>query len=556
MHRLFEPPASTGRPVVRSSGDDAQPTGSNLPRPTQTVFVGREPEIRALRAWWDDPASAGRMVLVVGEPGVGKTGLVTAFSREVEGNGTRVLYGRADEDGGSAYEPVLSALRQFVVGAEDEVIGAIGETAAGALSRLVPEMAERRPNLAAQAAAGEEIDRSWLLGAVADSLNVDPELPVLVVLDDLHWADRPALLLLSRLTEPERPIRVLGTCRTPTSGPSTQLSHFLADLRRDDRPVRRLELVGLTQDDVVELVAELAGDPLSAGGRAFASDLHGRTDGNPFFVRETLHHLEDTGAIALAEGRSSPDRPLHELGIPAGVTDVVGHRLSSLSGPTRDALRTAAIVGPAFDLDIVAGVLSHDDDDKVLVAVEEALGAGLVQDDPGHIDRYTFVHALVRDVLLAELSVSRRARLAWRTGEVLEVLRPAELDERAGELARHFVDGVAVGDPGKAVDWCLRAGAGATARLAYEEAVRYYEMALRALVARGAVGRRATHRRADRARLAPPTRPATRSVGGRHPPRPRRSPAVPGTSSAWPTPPSASSEHWARASRPTTRSSP
>ncbi len=464
--------------------------GSNLPgQGEQLPFVGRRAELDVLRDWWSDGASTARMVLLTGEAGVGKTSLATSFAREVERDGVPVLYGRALEAGGSSYEPVLGALRQFIASGGDSVIDELGEATIGALSRLLPEVAERRPVVAARAAAWGDLDRSWLLGAVADCLAGSPRERVLLVLDDLQWADRPALAMLSRLLEPDKRARVVGTYRA-TASSTSHLAGFLAELRRDDRPVRRLSLAGLGSDDIVEFMAVLGGTQLSSAGRAFASRLHRRTNGNPFFLRETLRQLEEIGTISVTEDVWASGQQLEEAGVSEGVKEVVGRRLGSLSGEAHEALRAAAVIGVDFELDLLAAALRRDDD-QVMSAVEEALAAELIREDAGQVDRLGFVHALVHEVLLAELSHSRRARLEWRVGEAVLGLRDGE---PASEVARHLAAGAAVGDAGHAAEWCVRAASDAVERLAYEESVRYYEMAQRVLALQG---RAADPQRAD-----------------------------------------------------------
>jgi tetratricopeptide (TPR) repeat protein len=466
-------PAAAGAPGASRAAD------SNLPRQDEMLpFVGRRAELDILEDWWRDGAPVTRMVLLTGEPGVGKTRLATAFAREVERDGVPVLYGRAVEAEGSSYEPVLGALRQFIASRTD--IDELSETTAGALSRLLPEVAERRPLAAARAAAWGDVDRSWLLGAVADCLAGAPRPPVLLVLDDLQWADRPALVLLARLLEPDNRARIVGTYRA-TASSTTHLGGFLAELRRADRPVRRLALSGLDSDDVVEFMATLSGTELSMAGRAFASRLHRRTEGNPFFVRETLRQLQESGAVSVDEGIWALSQDLEELGIAEGVKEVIGQRLATLSAATHDALRAAAVIGLDFELDLLAAALRRDDD-HVVSAVDDALVAGIVYEHASHVDRFGFVHALVHEVLLAELSHSRRSRLEWRVGEAVLGLRGGE---PASEVARHLAAGAAVGNATKAAEWCVRAASDALEGLAYEEAIRYYEMADRVLVLQG-----------------------------------------------------------------------
>jgi tetratricopeptide (TPR) repeat protein len=492
------PRGATGLPSPRFEAGEERDrhisaTASNIPGERQALpFVGRHGEMLRLRDWWES-ASDTRMVLVSGEAGVGKTRLAASFARELEQDGSPVFYGRAVASEGSSYEPVLGALRQLVLCADDEGIDALGETAVGALSRLVPELAERRPVVAARASAWGDVDRSWLLGAIAGCLAGPDGPPVLLVLDDLQWADRPALLLLARLLGPDMRARVLGTCRESPGASATPLNDFLAGLRRDDRPVQRISLGGLGAGDVADFVTALGSAELSETGRIFAANLQRRTAGNPFFVRETLRQLEESGAISVAGDTWISNERFEELGISEGVKVVVAQRLSILSEPTHHALRAAAVIGGEFDLDVLTTVLGRDVND-VIATMEEAIAAGLIQENPDRIDRFGFIHALVHEVLLAELSHSRRARLEWATAEATVALHEDELDERAAELAGHFVAGAAVGDPAKAVDWCLRAAAAGMNRFAYEEAIRYYEMALRVLTARG---RAAGHQRAD-----------------------------------------------------------
>ena len=278
------------------------------------LFVGRTTELESLEAWWLASAEHEALALVLGESGIGKTHLVTEFARRVEERGHAVFYGRALEAGGSSYEPVLGALRQFAMQTSDDVLDTMSATTVGALSRLVPEIAERRPELAARADGWEDVDRSWLLTAVSECFDRLSAEPMLMVLDDLQWADRPALLLLSRLLVPGKPLRVLATCRHPGGLTGSQLADLLAEFRRDGRSVRRIELTGMNDAEVADLVTTIAPDATSVDGQELATALHRRTKGHPLFVRECVLQLQSTWT-----GEELPrGHDLERLGVPDG----------------------------------------------------------------------------------------------------------------------------------------------------------------------------------------------------------------------------------------------
>jgi tetratricopeptide (TPR) repeat protein len=469
----LSPGPSAGTPASgASSVDFGIADGHESP---DEVVVGRNAEMDALWAWWRQ-GSGHRVMLVTGESGIGKTRLVRAFARQVRAEGHLAVYGQAMQGGGSGYEPVLGALRQYVSAVDERTIRSWSGSTATALARLVPEVAQRR-TVGTASKGSDDVDRSWLLTGVADSL-AGPGPPVLLVLDDLQWAGRAASLLLAHLARVGSRARILGTYRTGEA--SGHLQGLLAELRRDDRVISRLSLSGLDPNEVADYMSALTGAGLTDAGRALARLLHRRTDGHPFFVRETVRHLQDAGVFAPDDGAWGDADALDRHGVPEGVRDVVAERLGRLSPVTRRLLDAAAVLGAVFDLDVAAAVADAGEAD-VMAAVEEAVAAEVVQEDPGRVDRYDFGHAIVQEVVLAELSRSRRARLEWRAGVALERLRPMQLDELAADIARHLHAGRAIGDAQGAADWCRRAGELAIDRLAYEDAIRFFEMALAAL---------------------------------------------------------------------------
>nr|WP_123025282.1 BTAD domain-containing putative transcriptional regulator [Mycolicibacterium stellerae] len=421
-------------------------------------FVGRGRELERLLAAWQTTQVAGsHAVLISGEPGVGKTRLAGEWSRHVYEQGAIVLYGRCDEDLGAPYQPFSEALRSLAPGFGTSRLRGI--RGIEALIPLVPELTEVLPELAAPPRADPDTERYALFDAVGALLGVAAaSAPVILVLDDLHWAAKPTLLLLRHLLRfgEHARIQIVGTYRSTDLDRSHPLAAMLADLHRDGS-VSRLTLGGLDEDDVTAYVAEAGYDDEELA-RALASV----TGGNPFFLIEALRHVDESG------GRWDPTT------LPQGVREAVSRRLSRLPEETNTALATAAVVGSRFELALVERVVGHD----LVDAFDESAKAGIVIEEPG--GRYRFNHAIVRQSLLAELASVRRMRLHQRIATTLES-EPGADDELLAELAYHYFECAWAGNAAKAVDYCRRAADQAMARLAYEGAADLYNKAVHAL---------------------------------------------------------------------------
>jgi class 3 adenylate cyclase/tetratricopeptide (TPR) repeat protein len=448
------------------------------------IFVGREAELERLEQLWKE-ASVGdlRVALLAGEPGVGKTRLAVELAAGVHEQGAIVLAGRCDEELGVPYQPFVEALRHFVDHIPSaDLAGRLGRYGAE-LIRLVPELDDRVPGLAAPLRSDPETERYRLFDAVAAWLGaVSTEAPFLLVLDDLQWAAKPTLLLLRHVVRSPEANRllVLGTYRDTELRHDHPLVELLADLRRQPG-VERLSLSGLDQAAVLSFMVEAAGHEMSDEGLALSRAIHTETEGNPFFVREVIRHLAETGAIEQRDGRWMTRRPVEELGIPEGVREVVGRRLARLSGQANRALRVAAVVGTEFEPGVVQ-VAGSFDEEALLVAMEEAIGARLVLEIPGSAPRHRFAHALVRDTLYGELSAVRRATMHRRVAEAIEATHADRLEDHLPALAYHY--GAAAPVPAaaaKAVAYATRAGDRALSQLAHDEAVTYYRQALELL---------------------------------------------------------------------------
>lgn len=455
---VFELRLETAEPPAEAGGEPferpALPAVSTGPGP----FVGRGRELDCLAAAWQT-ALDGRMhaVLIAGEPGVGKTRLAGEWSRRAYQQGAAVLYGRSDEDLGAPYQPFAEALRALApcIGAQ-RLRGLRGVEA---LLPLVPGLTDVLPDLSAPPRADPDTERYALFDAVVALFELaSASAPVVLILDDLHWAAKPTLLLLRHLLRfgDHTRVQVVATYRSTDLDRAHPLAAMLADLHRDGT-ANRLALGGLDENDVTAYVAESGYDD-----EDLARALSAVTGGNPFFLIEALRHVDESGGV------------WNPSTLPQGVREAVSRRLSRLRAETNKALAAAAVVGSHFALELVERVVDQD----LVDAFDEACKAGIVIEEPG--GRYRFNHALVRQSLLAELASVRRMRLHQRIATTLENTPGAD-DELLADLAHHYFECAWAGNAVKAVEYCRRAADQAMARLAYEGAADLYDHALHAL---------------------------------------------------------------------------
>jgi class 3 adenylate cyclase/tetratricopeptide (TPR) repeat protein len=449
------------------------------------AFVGRAAELEALSTTWKHASEQSlRTVMVAGESGVGKTRLSVELAHRVHDDGGVVLYGCCEEELGVPYQPFAEALRPYVAGCPLDELVAHVEIHGGELTRLVPELARRVSDVPAPVEAEPEVERYRLFEAVAGLLaSASRRAPVLFVVDDLHWAAKPTLLLLRHLVCYREPAAVLlmGTYRDTElgRGRADPLADTLAELHRLEG-VERLALEGLDPDAVASFVEAAAGQALEGRGPALARALYAETDGNPFFIGEIVRHLTETGAIHQTDGRWAWQLTVGELDLPEGVREVIGRRLARLSEETNRTLSIASVIGQEFTLDLVAAA-GDLDEERVLEAVEEALDARLMGERPGSVDCFVFSHALVRDVIYCGMAESRRVRLHRRAGEALEKLVGTRPDGRITELAHHFLIAAPTGVADKAVRYSLDAADVALASLAFEDVLNLCRLGLAAV---------------------------------------------------------------------------
>lgn len=437
-------------------------------------LLGRDLLLARIETALDDSLRGrGGLLLLAGEAGVGKTRLLDALADAARARGARVARGSSREAGGPAFAPWIEALESLFAASSDVEIAALAEGTTGAwLGELVHTLRDRLPSLPLVEPGDRHGPEShWsLLGAVARALVASASTqPLVVLLDDLHWADAASLSLVEFLIRDLRrqPILLVGAHRDERFGSTHPLTTISAEAARLEAgallPVERL-----SPEDVGRLLSALVGSP-AAGPLAHA--VHARTAGNPFFVVQLARELAPRLATAPAAWEAAL------ASVPTPVRQVVSGRLARLSQSARDVLALAAIAGPEFDVALAQRAWEHAPQD-LLDGLEDALAARLLEEVPGAPGRLRFVHALIHEAIIVDLPGLRRARLHGAVGEALEALSAGESEPPAAALAHHFREAVSVGQGARAARWAFRAGDTAMRRAAYQEAAEQYERAV------------------------------------------------------------------------------
>ena len=433
-------------------------------QPPQRAFVGREREMAELCAGLEVPASDRRRVLLIsGEAGIGKTRLAEEFASYAASRGTRVVWGRCWEGGGvPAYWPWIQALRTLLA---DSDLKLPKISASAELAQLMPELrvASENPNAAATSARSDpEQARFRLFDSVTSLLKDAARLqPLMLVLDDLHDADQPSLLMLQFVARELGGSRVMlvGAYREIELRRSPALSKLIGEILRDGH---QLPLAGLSREEVARMIECYSGE---APGPGLVSELHRATLGNPLFVDGVVRVLS-------AEGRLHEGLDLAHLKLPDGAREAIRRRLGLLSVEAYSTLTVAAFVGQEFDahvLERVAELAAERLSDIVQEALELAVLTQL------NSQRYRFAHPLIREALYQYPPAAERIRLHRKIGETLEQLHRTDLKPHLAALAHHFRES---GIADKAIDYSIRAGEAAEAVFAYDDALSHLRSAL------------------------------------------------------------------------------
>lgn len=450
----------------------AKPSSAGPRIPASGPFIGRHPELEALRAALDRAAAGSdQLVMLAGDAGMGKTRLCQEMAAEAAQRNIPVVWGRCfEEPGAPPYWPWIQAIHALVESCDDERLRAVLGDGAAHIAGIVPEVGCRLGDLPPVKPLEGDQARFQLFHAITLVWQrAARESALLLILDNLHWADPTSLRLLAFLAAElgQHRLLLLGTYRETELSRQHPLSETLAELTRYPA-FRRLRLTGLSRDETEQFLMTACGAIPSA---AAVATLHERTEGHPLFLVETVRYL-------LAEGRARTalDQAGALTGIPAGVREIIGKRLNRLSAPCARLLSVAACIGRAFSLELLP-LVAESSEDAVLAALEEALAARVIEPLP-RPDHYQFSHALIRETLYDEILGARRVKLHQRIGELLELRHRQYPEPYLAQLAYHYTASLPGGAADKALDYASRAAGRAAELLAYEEAVRFFQNAL------------------------------------------------------------------------------
>ena len=479
---LEQASALDATPASDDAGDvgraAADPPG-RLPRPllatTDSALIGRDTQLEQLRAALQRAARGEqRLALLSGEPGIGKTRLMAAFVDDALTETGVVMYGRSSPEPLLAYQPFAEALRRYVTDAPAATLLELPAHVAAELTRLMPSLRQRLPDLPDPVSDDVDGLRTRLFDAVASLIGtVARGRTVVLLLDDVHWADRASVLLLTYLLRYGEPANLLCVAATrDTEGPARpELARLIADLQSEDR-LDHVALHGLTEPEVADLASARAPNVSSTTSH----EVYVRSGGNPFFAVELLAGIAE-GAFGPRAGQSGPAAATPVL--PRQVTQAIDARIGRLS-PTAAALVShAALLAP----DIDAGTLRHVGrvpEDELIDAMDELIDAGVLTDADRRGARYVFRHDLIREAVLERLTPLRRAHLHAQTATALG--REQAGHERLGAIARHLLAAApAAATAAEARHAATAAARAATAQLAHDDAAGFLEIALESL---------------------------------------------------------------------------
>ncbi|MCI0896114.1 MAG: protein kinase [Chloroflexi bacterium] len=447
------------------------------------VFVGRQGEMSDLKAALEDSLSGrGRMVMLVGEPGIGKTRTAQELATYASLRGAQVLWGRCYEgQGAPSYWPWVQAIRSYVRDRDSQQLRSEMGSGAVDIAEIVSDVRDKLVDMQELPSLEPEQARFRLFDSITAFLkSAGRTQPLVLILDDLHWADHPSLLLMEFLARELANARLLiiGTYRDMELSRRHPLSLSLGELTRE-RLFQRVLLRGLSQPDVGRFIELVSG---AAPPTGMLEAVHRQTEGNPLFVTEVVRLLVQEGLVGTSSSPAAAGgtEESWNIRIPEGVREVIGRRLDRLTERCNDTLTIASVMGREFTLDHLGPLVEDLSSDRLLEVLEEALAARVIEEMPQSIGRYQFTHALIQETLAEELSTTRKVRLHARIAEALEQAYGDNAEAHAAELAFHFGEAASLLGSQKLIDYSTMAGEQALTTYAHEDALSHFQRGLSA----------------------------------------------------------------------------
>lgn len=448
---------------------------SSLP---EQVFVGREAELALLRGKLASALKGhGGLVLIGGEPGVGKTTLAKQLVVEAGQRGALAVFGRCYESEGTVpYSPFVEMLEQALSLMPPGIVREdLGEDAPE-VARLLPELRRRFPDIGEPLDLPPEQQRHYFFNAVASFIaRGAARFPLLLVMDDVHWADEPTLLLIEHMAALLPEIRVLGvgTYRDVELDVARPLAATMERLLRN-RIMDRISVKRFDRTTVATMLQALAGKPAP---EAVVGAVFEETEGNPFFVEEVFRHLVEEGKL-LDGGEFREDITIDELDVPESVRLVVGRRLERLGAEAQRVLAAGAVVGKAFPFRLLREVAGVESGRLVDIVDEAEVARVVVPEQRNGEVHYSFAHELIRQTLLSSVSMLRRQHLHLAVADAIERTDKRAREQRPSEIATHLLQAGAAADSARTLEYLELAVQRAVESAAFEEAIRAIDDAL------------------------------------------------------------------------------
>lgn len=470
---------AVGSDPGRLAAGGAVHESDKTPAQERIPLIGREAERRELLKHVEEAmAGRGSLVMIGGEPGIGKTHLITAILDEARRRGACADIGHCYEMAGSPpYVPFVEMLEYKARVTPREMFRRTLGDAAPEVAKLMPELRRMYSDIPPAQSLPPEQQRRFLFNAYREFIQrASATAPVVCVFEDLHWADEPTLMLLLHLARAvaTSAILMIGTYRDVGLEVTHPFAKVLENILRE-KLANRISLRRLPVDGVGQMLTAMSG---KTPPPSLARVVFQETDGNPFFVEEVFRHLTEEGRLFDESGQFRSGLKIDQFPVPEGVRLVLGRRLERLGEEARRILITAAVIGRVFPLALLEE-LEKARPDAALEALEEAERAHLVEIETARRQtRYRFVHELVRQTLTETLSLPRRQRLHAQVADVMERVYAASTDEHAPALAHHLYQAGPSGDQDKTIHFLSEAARQASGSAAHEEALDHLDNAL------------------------------------------------------------------------------